>query len=415
MTNKNLLKVKAMLDKQKAGIEQKKLSASLSHEQKTKLDETLAMINEAISELEAADTEATTEQITSIFSKVVESLQSANEQTNAENQAKVEAKIQSLQAKINLQNQNKKFRASLSLKRLKASNEATNEGFKHFSAGVDVEGYTPESEVDSVEIFHPTIGVVQGFTVSTTSSTSVKVRKFGTSGACTVVLKHNAAPELTMVGTQSIVNVDKYMGEVKGIADEDLEDESGLEQEIQSEALENLAAVENAAAITLLGGATAYSNAKYGKVEYPDIKSAMAGIIDQVKQGLGIRQSPIAFAMNSSNWAKAKDLRDANGYPIDITSVIGDVQQIVDNTLTDDNFFCWAKKYAAIKIYKPKKVDWYKGIHVTTEAGAITAVHSEWSTDESSVRVRQREVMYLRDTTTAVKGKISGVITAITL
>ena len=44
---------------------------------------------------------------------------------------------------------------------------------------------------------------------------------------------------------------------------------------------------------------------------------------------------------------------------------------------------------------------------------AITAVYSEWRTDESSIRVRERVLMYIADTTTVVKGSISDVLAEI--
>ena len=67
-----------------------------------------------------------------------------------------------------------------------------------------------------------------------------------------------------------------------------------------------------------------------------------------------------------------------------------------------------------LKIYKNKTVDWYKGVKVTTTEGVITAVTSEWRTDEGSLRVRQRGMMYISEDTTVVKGTISGVVTAVT-
>jgi len=282
------------------------------------------------------------------------------------------------------------------------------------SAGVDVDSWTPEATIEDIEIFHPLIGVAAGFNVTTTSTRAIKLRKFGIIGSAAVVANHGVKPVIEMVGSQSIVNVTTIAGVIEDVADEDLEDNAGLQTEIQQEALDNLAQFENVSAIALLNDqAQAYSNVNFGTKAKADEKTALAAIIDQVRQALGNRTSDIALALNSSQWALLKDLRNDNGTPIDIQSVIGDVIQIVDNKLVGDNFIVFAKKFANIKIYKGKTAEWYRGIKVISAEGAVTAVYSEWRTDEQSVRVRQREVIYISDNSTVVKGTISGVVAAL--
>lgn len=410
----NLKKVRAFLDGKKVTLEEQKKSAMLTDEQKSKIDEALSSVNDALMALDAADVEATNEQLVAIFTKALEVFNiSADTQAQAM-QKEVEAKLQKIQAKLDKgAGKNEKFKAKLSLSMLKKSG-AKND-FMPFSAGVDVSAYTPEAEVENVEIYHPLIGVTAGFDVSATSKTSIKVRTFEKgSGATAVVLNHGVKPELEYTGAQSVVNVSTYAGVVEGIADEDLEDNPELEAEIQQEALYELAAGENTAAFTLLDGvATAYGNAKFGTVDYADNKTALVASIDQIRQALGKRQSQICVAMNSSEWAKLKDLRNANGTPIDIQSAIGDVMQITDNTIAADTFYVWAKKFAKIKVYKAAKADWYKGVNVTTSEGSVTAVYSEWRTDESSIRVRQREVIYVTDSTTVMKSTFATVVEAL--
>ncbi len=415
--NKHLASVKKLLEKQKLNASTKLAQASITPEQKTRLDEVMAGIESALADIEAAEAEATIEQLTAVFSKASEALMAATESAIAEVQASMTAQLVKLQAQIGAGGNNlpKKFKANFSLKRALGAQKGKN--FVPFSAGVDVTAWTAESEVENVEVFHPLIGVTKGFEVSGTSSTSVKIRKFevGAGESVAVVLNHGVKPEITMVGSQSIVNVDTYAGVVVGIADEDLEDNPGEEQIIQQAALNNLGEFENTAAIALLEGASqAFSNAKFGTLAYADDKSACAAIIDQVRQALGTRQSSISFALNSSDWAKLNDLRNDNGTPIDIASVFGDVEKIVDNSLAAGKFYCWAKKFAKIRYYKTAQADWYKGLNVTKVDGKVTAVYSEWQTDEQSIRVRQRQVMYATDNTVFVKGTIAGVVTAIT-
>jgi HK97 family phage major capsid protein len=392
--------------------------ASITPEQKQKLDEIMSEVTTMISELEAADDAATNEQLSTIFSKAVETLNSVAETSGQQMEANVQAMIAKLQAKIEIKAKSeKKFSAKLSLLKLKANKEVQSlDGHKPYSAGVDVTAWTPESEIDNVEIYRPVIGVVGGFTISSTNRTSVKVRKFGLdSGACAIVVNHGIKPELITLGSQTAVEVSTYAGVVKGIADEDLEDNPGLEAEIQNEALENLASVENDAAIVLLKGvASTYANVAFGTKVGADEKTAIIAIIDMVQQKLGRRVSEICFALNSSQWALLGDLRNSNGTPIPIDSIFGNVTKIVDNTLANDEFICWAKKFAKFAVYKSTQTDWYKGVQVVSSEGTITTVTSEWQTDESSVRVRQRQVMYVSDATTVVKGTISGVKEAIT-
>ena len=414
---KKLKTVKAFLEGRKVSLENQKKSASLTDEQKTKIDEALQSVMNSISELDAAEEEATNEQLIAIFTKAVDALSSANEASLEANKSEVEAMINKVQASIKkIGNGGKKFTASLSLKTLRDSKEKSIEGYKPFSAGVDVTDWTPEAEIENVEVYHPLIGVAAGFDVSTTSKTSIKIRTMEKgSGAAAVVLNHGVKPALEYVGAQSVVNVDTYAGVVEGIADEDLEDNPELENELQMEAMTELATAENTAAITLLtGAAKSYANTNFGTVAHPDERAALAAIIDQVRQALGVRQSPICLAMNSSQWAKLRDLRNDNGTPIDIASVIGDVEQITDNNIPTDTVYCWAKKFAKLKIYKAAQADWYKGVKVVSAQGAVTAVYSEWRTDESSLRVRQREVMYVTDDNTVVKTTLSGVVEAIT-
>ena len=68
--NKHLIAVKNILDKKKTGVSAKLLQAGITAEQKTKLDEVMNEINGALSELEAAAEDATSEQLSAIFSKV---------------------------------------------------------------------------------------------------------------------------------------------------------------------------------------------------------------------------------------------------------------------------------------------------------------------------------------------------------
>ena len=413
--NKHLVAFKAYLEKQKTAVAAKLAQASLTPEQKTKLDETMSAIQTQLDGLDAADAEATNDQLIAIFSKAVETLSTVTDNQMQQVQQDVQAKLMELQAKITVsENKGKKFSARLDHKRLKAATGFAKDEYKPYSAGVDVDSWTPEATIENVEIFHPLIGVASGFNVSTTSTTAIKLRKFGVTGSASVVANHGVKPVIEMVGSQNIVNVTTIAGVVEGIADEDLEDNTGLQTEVQQEALDNLAQFENISAISLLNDAAqAYSNANFGKKATADAKTALAAIIDQVRQALGNRTSDVVLALNSSQWALLKDLRNSNGTPIDIQSVIGDVIQVVDNKLTGDNFLCFAKKFANIKIYKGKTAEWYRGVKTVTENGAITAVYSEWRTDEQSVRVRQREVMYVSDNTTVVKGTISGVITAL--
>lgn len=412
--NKHLLVVKNILDKKKTAAKAKLAQASLTPEQKTKLEDVMSQIDEAISALDAATAEATAEEIASIFSKAVETLSVITDQTVSEVENNVQAMINKLQAKIELQaEKRKKVSAHLSFKRMKASAKG-EEGYRPYSAGVDVAAFTPEADIENIEIYHPLIGVTQGFDVSTTSVTSIKLRKLATTGSAAVVLNHGVKPLIEMVGAQNVVNVETLAGVVENIADEDLEDNAGLESEIQQEALTNLGQAENAGALALLvSQGQAFSNTNFGTKTGADEKTALIALIDQVRQALGNRVSPICLAMNSSQWAKLKDLRSPVGMPLDIMAAIGDVEQITDNTIATDTVYCWAKKFMKIKIYKGKTAEWYKGLHVTGNGTAVTAVYSEWRTDEISLRVRQRQAMYCTDNSVVVKGTLSGIVAAV--
>jgi hypothetical protein len=412
--NKHLAVVKTILENKKKAATAKLAQASLSAEQKTQLENVMAQIDEAISALEAATAEATAEQIAEIFAKAVETLSAITDQSVAQVQNDVQAMINKLQAKIELNQRAKKVSARLSFKKMREAAKG-DEGFKPYSAGVDVTAFTPEAEIEDLEVFHPLIGVTQGFDISTTAVTSIKLRKMGVTGSAAVVVNHGVKPLIEMVGAQNVVNVSTIAGIVENIADEDLEDNPGLESEVQQEALTNLGQFENAGAIALLAAqGQAFANANFGTKVYADELTALVAIIDQVRQALGNRQSPVVLALNSSQWAKLKDLRSPYGNPLDVMGSIGDVIQVTDNTITGDNFYCWAKSALKIKIYKAKAAEWYKGLHVTGNGTAVTAVYSEWRTDESSLRVRQRQVMYCTDNTLVVKGTISGVVGAVT-
>lgn len=414
--NKHLTTAKNIIAKKLEAMGEK-LKASITPENKTKVEEAMAELQSMLAEIEAADQEATLEQIAGIFAQAAEKLATASNATVAAEVASMQASVQSkmleLQAKIESRSTKKKLSAQLDLRKAK---NTKNEGFQTFRAAtVDVDDYTPEAEVENVEIFHPVYGVVEGFEVSTVSKPTIKVRKLTPDGDAAYVLKHGAAPEIDFVGSQNLIECSTAMAAVENIAEADLEDNPELQNEIQNEAFEKLAEFENAAAIELLDTAcSAFSNTAFGTKADADEKTALAAIIDKVKQGIGRRKSEICLALNSSTWAKLNDLRNGNGTPIDINSVVGNVIKIEDNSLEDDNFYCWAKKFAKFRIYKSEKSDWYKGIQVTTAEGAITAVYSEWRTDETSVRVRERIAMYVSDTTPFVKGTISGVVTAIT-
>jgi hypothetical protein len=416
--NKHLIAVKNILDKKKAGVSAKLLQAGITAEQKTKLDEVMNEINGQLSELEAAAEDATSDQLSAIFSNAVQKLSELSEQSMEAAKADVAAMVAKLQAQILKGGEKgKKFSAKLSLKMLSKSTEAKDsDGFRHYSAGVNVEAYTPEAEIETVEAFRPMIGVAGALETGTVSQREVKIRTFGkTGGAFAVVVKHGAAPVLTMQGDESIVEVQKYMGVVENIAVEDFEDNSSLESEVIAVANEDLAQVENDAAIVLLKGAAgAYANVNFGTKVGADEKTALLAIVDAVKQKLGRRLSTICLALNSSQWALLGDLRNSNGTPIPIDSVLGSIEKVEDNTLVGDEFICWAKKFAKNKIFKGKTQEWYRGINVTKDGANVTAVYSEYRTDEKSLAVRVRQLMYITDSSVFFKGTISGVKTAIT-
>ena len=69
---KKLKTVKAFLEGRKVSLENQKKSASLTDEQKTKIDEALQSVMNSISELDAAEEEATNEQLIAIFTKAVD-------------------------------------------------------------------------------------------------------------------------------------------------------------------------------------------------------------------------------------------------------------------------------------------------------------------------------------------------------
>ena len=413
--NKQFKKVKAFLEGKKTALETQKKNASLTDDQKTKIDIALQEVQDAITALDSATEETTNEQLIEIFTKAMESLTASSDAAVEAMKSEVEASINKIQAKLEKANASKKFKASLSLKTLKASQANAIDGHKPFSAGVDVTAWTPEAEVEDIEVYHQLIGVAAGFEVSTTAKTAIKLRKLEKgSGAAAVVLNHGIKPKIEYVGEQSVVNVDTYAGVVEGIADEDLEDNPTLENELQMEALSELGVAENVAALALLDSvAKPYGNINFGTVAYADEKTAIAAMIDQVRQALGTRTSDINMAANSSQWAKLKDLRNANGTPIDITSVIGDVKPIVDNSIAGDTIYVFAKRFAKIRMYMAAKAEWYKGVKAVTTEGVVTAVYSEWRLDESSLRARQRQAIYVTDDTTVVKASLAGVVAAV--
>lgn len=417
--NKHLLAVKAILDKKKAAATAKLAQATLSPEQKTQLDDVMSQIDAAIAELDAAAEDATADQIAAIFSKAVETLSVATDQSVNAIQTEVAAKLQAMTAKLESQNEkkNKKFSAKLSMLRASKSDiKKDSDGFRPYSAGVDVEAWTPEAEIDSVETFRPMVGVAAALKLTTTSNRMIKIRKFGaTGGAFAVVVKHGAAPVITMQADQSIVEVQKYMGVVENVAIEDFEDNPGLESEIQDVAFNQLAQDENAAAIALLkGAAIQYSNPDFAPKVGADEKTALVAIPCAVNRNLGTRRSAICLALNSSMWALLGDLRNSNGTPIPIDSVLGSIKKVEDNTLVGDEFICWAEEYAKLAVYKGQTSEWYQGVHVTKDGANVTSVYSEVRTDEKSLAVRVRELMYVTDSSVVMKGTISGVVAAVT-
>jgi hypothetical protein len=412
--NKHLKSVKDLLVA-KQGSLKAKLQAGISDDVKKSVEEALAGIEKGLADLETAEQEATIEQLTALFTEAIDKLAKAGQVTEVEMasmQKTMEANLGKLQAQISKGgNSAKKFKASMSLKRIKKSSD-----YQPYSAGVDVTDWTPEAEVEMVESFRPLVGVMGGFNIGTTGKPSLKVRKLTATGTAMVVANHSPKPLIELVGSQNVVNAQTIAGIIEGVADEDLEDNAGLESEIRFEALEELSQAENVSAVALLeASGQAFANDNFGTVAYADLKTAIVAVVDQVKQALGNRKSEIALAMNTSTWAKLKDLRNENGTPISIESIIGDVIALEDNTITDDNFYCWAKKYVNFKVYKTSEAEWYKGVKVVTdEDDAITAIYSEWRTDEQSIRVRERGMMYVSDTSVVVKGSLGDVVTEIT-
>ena len=405
--NKHLVSVKKMLELKKASI-QNKMKASIADDVKQSLTDALAEIESGLADLEAADGEATIEQIVGLFSNAIEKLSKAGEAVDVEVEAMkkdVEANLTKLQAQIQKGNNSKK-RVSASMDMKKTMGQKAD-SYVPFHAAVDMSAWTPESEIDNVETFHPLIGVVGGFDVASTSKPSMKVRKLSATGTATAVVNHAPKPVIEVVGAQNLVAASTLAGVIEGIADEDLEDNPELAVELQNEALENLAQAENTSAIAVLEAAgQAFNHVAFGKVFYADNRTAVLAVVDQVRAALGNRPSPICFAANSSTWAKLKDLRNSNGTPIPLETVLGDVIAIEDNAITGTNFYCYAKKYAKLRIYKGAQQDWYKGVKFTESGGNITSVYSEWRTDEQSIRVRERIMMYVADNSTVVKGDL---------
>ena len=149
---KELVKVKAHLTSRLSSLNEQKKSASLNDEQKAKVDEAINSVTDALAELDAAEAEATNEQLMAIFAKASEAFAAAATASSEAVEAKLQAQITKMQAKIEKGiGAPKKVTAKLSLKTLKAATGSKDE-YKPFSAGVDVTDWTPEAEVENVEI-----------------------------------------------------------------------------------------------------------------------------------------------------------------------------------------------------------------------------------------------------------------------
>lgn len=414
-------KISELLNKQLATVKNKlskKVENKLTDEQIASLTELETNLQNAVSEMEALETETSNAElleaingVLSIFANSLETLQTET----FENLAKLQKQILN---KAERQNKVVNFR-------FQKSNAKKSE----FVNYTNLEAWTPEAETDYVASYRPITGIANAFSFSTTDKTAVKVRKLAKEGQTVflAVSKHGEKPKVEFTGSQNIVGLTKIAGIVRGVADEDIWADGQITQEIEREAFDELTLAENTALKTLLASGTAFTS-PYATAPYaaPDMCQALLAGIVKLRQNIGNRESEIALVMSSAQWSLLDGLRNSQGTPISSEIITNQVIRVEDNTISDDTVYFVAKKFAQVKVFKAPFSKWHDdGIRYTTanvtsgDATPVTktfvsAVTTAWQVNEQDCLCEEGIIAYLRDTTCVIFDNLSDIVTAIT-
>lgn len=399
---------------------------TLTDEQKTALNGIVDECNTLIAELDAMEEETSNAKLLELVNNILASFAGQMEEMKAENLAN----LQKLQNQLKAKNEKKTRKRMRILENKMKKGVATNY--------TDLSDWTPDTDTDYVAGYRAVTGMLKGFTIGTTTKQSRKVRSLSNEGESSFVAvsRHGLKPVVELTGSQKIANMSKFAGIIQGVADEDIYEDGELVASIEREALAELDACKNAAAMSLLSTAAENTSGWTAPftVTTADMRTAILAAITWVRLQMGKRQSAIAVAMNPAQWALLEDLRNTNGTPISADLILNQVVRVDDASLTSDNILVWAVDMAVYDIYRPAEMKWHDdGVRVVAEDDAefnstqakLTALVGEdevpyvvnaytaWQVNEQDLLCEEMGIMYLRDDSVVFGDTISNIESSI--
>jgi hypothetical protein len=265
------------------------------------------------------------------------------------------------------------------------------------------------------QILTPRISVKGIYNYFRKSSTSVRSHKIISStedGAVVSVAVREKKPTLSIEFTEKIVNAEVYAGIYRGITDEDLEDFNWLATFIRERAKEKMNMAINLACYTLLNGsATAYANTVFsGAIKSPNYINAVNALVAQIKDEMGERTGRVIVAVNPVFLELINNTNNDNGTPI-ITPLGTDTVLVGDDNVTGTKVIGWAEDTCHISNYVTYGEEW--GYSVKSDGG--TAYISEWESDENSLKIRERNIIFSESADLIVKGDLNDILNDIKL
>jgi hypothetical protein len=258
----------------------------------------------------------------------------------------------------------------------------------------------------------PFKGIYNHFTKSRTSSKSHRVITSTEDGSVVTVNIREKKPTLSIEFGQNEVSAATYAGIYRGVTDEDLEDFNWLATFVRSRAKEKMNQAINLACYTLLNGsATAYANTAFqAGVKSPNYINAINAVAAQLRDEMGEgRTGRIIIALNPLVLELTKNQNNDNGTPI-LTNVGSDVVVIGDGNITGKTVIGWVEDNCHISNYVTMGEEWGYSVKTLSDESVV----GEWETDENSLRIRERDIIFAESSDLIVKGDLDAILTDIT-
>jgi hypothetical protein len=277
---------------------------------------------------------------------------------------------------------------------------------------INVAGIETNPTETTVAPRSPFLGISELFMKSNSGSRSHRIIAATETGSVASVVIRDKKPTLAIEFEQNMVNAETYAGIYRGITDEDLEDFAWLSTFVRARAKQKMYEAINLACYTLLNGsAIAYANAGWaGQISGANLRNAINALVSGLRAQAGAiaNTATIGVAVSQTVFDLLENLNNANGTPV-MTPLGANVKLIADDNITGTNAIAFIANGCHIANYVTYGEQWGYSVKTLSDESVI----SEWESDENSLRIRERDLIFVESDEYIMKGDLAAIKTAI--